>query len=105
MADQRVMLVGVPGLSTTLFMEDLKSTAKQQGHFYEISIVSTDQLADALSDVQPEVVLALPMVAYQWDKINQVLDQHDVPGALLDMHEFGNIQQEKLVNLIENLTA
>ncbi|WP_407075798.1 hypothetical protein [Weissella kandleri] len=105
MADQRVMLVGVPGLSTTLFMEDLKSTAQQQGHSYEISIVSTDQLADALPEVQPEVVLALPMVAYQWDTINQILDQQDLPGALLDVQEFKHIQQEKLVNLVENLTA
>lgn len=100
--DKTIMLCCNAGMSTSMMVEKMKSTAKSENKNYKIFATAVSEIDDIISKENLDCILLGPQVRFMVSDLKQKYD-NKVPIDSIDSVDYGTMNGEKVLKQAEEL--
>lgn len=97
MNEKTIMLVCSHGMSTSLLVNKMQESAKQEGLNYRIFATATAKVEEILSQERIDAILLGPQVKYYLDKIEAMAAPYGIPTNVIAMKDYGTMNGNKIL--------
>ncbi len=96
-----ILLCCAMGISTSIVVQSMKKAAKAQGKNYTIWAIDADSVDEEEDRI--DVVLMGPQVSHKLDEVIELLDNDNIPVAVMDKQDYGTCNGEAILKFAEEL--
>lgn len=97
MADKTIFLCCSTGASSGFMAKNIRQAARARG--IEVSVIarSDSVIEDYIEDV--DVILIAPHLSYLMDDLEELVDEYDVPIAMIPKKAYGDMDGDAILDL------
>ncbi|AVK64189.1 PTS sugar transporter subunit IIB [Lactobacillus sp. CBA3606] len=104
MPKKTIMLACTSSISTSLLVAKMQTVAEQRNTNYHIFATAAATIDRALTAAQrPDVLLLSPQISFLAPKVKVLATQLHIPMAIINMHDYGTMNGQKVLALAEAL--